>query len=89
MASSPEQGQGKTVQRGIVWSIPNAMSPTAREGKAKQGDACSVWDFVVHPDALRLSAKYEAFKVRPAGSWHVTLFLPRDLHVQDFKGRAT
>ena len=45
------------------WLIPNAISPP-RNGTDRKGQACTVFDFVVHPVAVQIALGKKAFRVR-------------------------
>lgn len=53
--------EGGSEGRGLRWSLPNSLGPL-REDKDKAGQPCTVHDFVVHPDTLRMSLSNARFR---------------------------
>ena len=49
--------------RRIQWLIPNAISPP-RDGTDRKGQACTVFDLVVHPVAVQFALETKPFRVR-------------------------
>ena len=47
----------------MLWLIPNAVSPP-RDGTDRKGQACTVFDFVVHPVAVQFALETKTFRVR-------------------------
>ena len=45
------------------WLIPSAISPP-RDGRDRKGQACTVFDFVVHPVTVQFALGTKSFRVR-------------------------
>lgn len=54
-------GHDKDGSRGLHWSLPYTQS-AARPDTDRQGQLCSVYDVVFHPDTLHLAAKNPQFR---------------------------